>query len=110
MLLAVTLVPIAYVLWVLNSFVAGELPYPRLGLKPNIAIACAMFGRLIENKGDNILLRAALALACIVVMCHPNGNIAMVAVAFVLQVTNIGVRRHRVIAPPKSELQPQSVS
>jgi hypothetical protein len=39
MLLAVTLVPIAYVLWVLSSFVAGELPYPRLGLKPNIAIA-----------------------------------------------------------------------
>jgi len=39
MLLAITLVPIAYVLWVLNSFVAGELPYPRLGLKPNIAIA-----------------------------------------------------------------------
>ena len=39
MLLAVTLVPIAYVLWILNSFVAGELPYPRLGLKPNIAIA-----------------------------------------------------------------------
>ncbi|MBT3259305.1 MAG: TRAP transporter large permease subunit [Deltaproteobacteria bacterium] len=39
MLLAVTLVPLAYVLWVLNSFVTGELPYPRLGLKPNIAIA-----------------------------------------------------------------------
>ena len=39
MLLAVTLVPIAYVLWVLNSFVVGKLPYPRLGLKPNIAIA-----------------------------------------------------------------------
>jgi TRAP transporter 4TM/12TM fusion protein len=39
MLLAVTLVPLAYVLWVLSSFVAGELPYPRLGLKPNIAIA-----------------------------------------------------------------------
>jgi TRAP transporter 4TM/12TM fusion protein len=39
MLLAVTVVPIAYVLWVLNSFVAGELPYPRLGLKLNIAIA-----------------------------------------------------------------------
>jgi len=39
MLLAITLVPIAYVLWILNSFVAGELPYPRLGLKPNIAIA-----------------------------------------------------------------------
>jgi len=39
MLLAITLVPIAYVLWILNSFVAGELPYPRLGLKPNVAIA-----------------------------------------------------------------------
>jgi TRAP transporter 4TM/12TM fusion protein len=39
MLLAVTLVPIAYVLWVLNFFVAGELPYPRLGLKLNIAMA-----------------------------------------------------------------------
>jgi hypothetical protein len=39
MLLAVTLVPLAYVMWVLNSFVGGELPYPRLGLKPNIAIA-----------------------------------------------------------------------
>jgi len=39
MLLAVTLVPLAYVLWVLNSFVVGELPYPRLGLKLNITIA-----------------------------------------------------------------------
>ena len=39
MLLAVTLVPLAYVLWVLNSFVTGVLPYPRLGFKPNIAIA-----------------------------------------------------------------------
>ena len=39
MLLAVTLVPIAYVLWVLNSLVVGELPYPRLGLKLNIAMA-----------------------------------------------------------------------
>jgi TRAP transporter 4TM/12TM fusion protein len=39
MLLAVTVVPLAYVLWVLNSFVTGVLPYPRLGLKPNIIIA-----------------------------------------------------------------------
>jgi len=38
-LLAVTIVPLAYAMWVLNSFVAGVLPYPRLGLKPNIAIA-----------------------------------------------------------------------
>jgi TRAP transporter 4TM/12TM fusion protein len=38
-LLAVTLVPLAYIMWILNSFVAGVLPYPRLGLKLNIAIA-----------------------------------------------------------------------
>lgn len=39
MLLAVTLVPLAYALWVLNFFVSGTLPYPRLGLKANIALA-----------------------------------------------------------------------
>lgn len=39
MLLAVTLVPLAYVLWVMKSFVEGELPYPRLGFKPNLALA-----------------------------------------------------------------------
>ncbi|MBL7203792.1 MAG: TRAP transporter permease [Desulfobacteraceae bacterium] len=47
MLLAVTLVPIAYVMWVLNSFVAGELPYPRLGLKLNIAIAAGYIAMCI---------------------------------------------------------------
>ena len=47
MLLAVTLVPLAYVLWVLNSFVRGELPYPRLGLKINIAIAGAYIAMCI---------------------------------------------------------------
>ncbi|MBW2031897.1 MAG: TRAP transporter large permease subunit, partial [Deltaproteobacteria bacterium] len=40
MLLAVTLVPIAYVLWVLNFFAEGHLPYPRLGLVLNIVLAC----------------------------------------------------------------------
>ncbi|MGD8740725.1 MAG: TRAP transporter fused permease subunit, partial [Desulfobacterales bacterium] len=39
MLLSVTLVPLAYIMWVLSSFVEGMLPYPRLGLKLNIAIA-----------------------------------------------------------------------
>ena len=38
-LLSITLVPMAYVLWVLKFFVAGKLPYPRLGLKLNHAIA-----------------------------------------------------------------------
>jgi TRAP transporter 4TM/12TM fusion protein len=39
MLLSVTLVPIAYVMYVLNSLVSERLPYPRLRLKLNIAIA-----------------------------------------------------------------------
>jgi len=47
MLLAVTVVPIAYVMWVLNSFVAGKLPYPRLGLKLNIVIAAAYIAMCI---------------------------------------------------------------
>jgi len=47
MLLAVTLVPIAYMLWVMNSFVAGGLPYPRLGLKLNIALAGAYIAMCI---------------------------------------------------------------
>jgi TRAP transporter 4TM/12TM fusion protein len=47
MLLAVTLVPIAYILWVMNSFLAAVLPYPRLGLKLNIAIAGAYIAMCI---------------------------------------------------------------
>ncbi|MEJ2170922.1 MAG: TRAP transporter fused permease subunit [Desulfobacterales bacterium] len=47
MLLAVTLVPVAYVLWVLNFFVKGELPYPRLGLKLNIVLAAAYIAMCI---------------------------------------------------------------
>ena len=47
MLLAVTVVPIAYVMWVLNSFVTGKLPYPRLGLTLNVAIAAAYIAMCI---------------------------------------------------------------
>ena len=47
MLLAVTLVPVAYVLWVLNFFVKGVLPYPRLGLKLNIALAAVYIAMCI---------------------------------------------------------------
>jgi len=46
-LLVVTLVPISYVMWVLNSFVAGVVPYPRLGLKPNIALAAVYIAMCI---------------------------------------------------------------
>jgi len=39
MLLSITLVPIAYVMYVLSALSSGEMLYPRLGLKLNIAIA-----------------------------------------------------------------------
>jgi TRAP transporter 4TM/12TM fusion protein len=39
MLLSITLVPIAYVMYVLNALSSGEMLYPRLGLKLNIVIA-----------------------------------------------------------------------
>ena len=47
MLLSVTVVPMAYVMWVLESFVAGKPPYPRLGLKLNIVIAGAYIAMCI---------------------------------------------------------------
>jgi TRAP transporter 4TM/12TM fusion protein len=47
MLLAVTLVPITYILWIMNSFVSGVLPYPRLGLKINIVLAGAYIAMCI---------------------------------------------------------------
>lgn len=39
MLLSITLVPIAYVMYVLSALSSGEMLYPRLGLKLNIVIA-----------------------------------------------------------------------
>ena len=47
MLLVITLVPITYIMYVLNSLAAGELLYPRLGLKANIAIAIAYIAMCI---------------------------------------------------------------
>ena len=47
MLLGTTLVPLAYVLWVLNFFASGELLYPRIGLKLNLFIAGAYIAMCI---------------------------------------------------------------
>ena len=68
-------------------------------------ITVATFGRFIVNQGVNILLRAALALVSMVVMFHPDGNVAMAAAAVAMPAMIFGIRRHRQVAPPKSLLQ-----
>lgn len=77
-----------------------------------VAIGCwgtsyAIFGWFVLNRGSNVMLRAALALASFVVMFHPNGDVALGAAAVVLPVTIYGIYRHRRIARPKRGLQSQ---
>jgi TRAP-type uncharacterized transport system fused permease subunit len=73
-------------------------------------VACAVFGRFVHNWGSDLMWRAALALASFVVMFHPNGAVSLAMAAIVLPATVYGVRRHQIIAPPKSEPQAQPVS
>jgi TRAP transporter 4TM/12TM fusion protein len=73
-------------------------------------ISAAMLGRFMREKGADILIRVALALVSLVVMFHPDGNVATAAAVIVLLATVWGVFRHRRIAPPKSEGQLQPVS
>ncbi len=76
-----------------------------------VAVACwgvtyGIFGKFSDNTASNILVRAALALASLVVMFHPSTNVSIAVAGVVLLVTFYGVIRHRKIAPPKEELQP----
>ena len=77
-----------------------------------VAIACwgvtfSMFGRIFRNRGSDVMLRAALALVSLVVMLHPNGNVALGAAVLVVPATIYGTLCHRRIAPPKSGLHSQ---
>ena len=78
-----------------------------------VAIACcgityAIFGKFSRNRGSNIIVRAALALASFVIMFHPNSHMCRWWWRDrVVPVTFYGVVRHRKIAPPKDELQSQ---
>ncbi len=73
-------------------------------------VTCAIFGRFVNNRGADIMWRAALALVSLVVMLHPDDKLAMVTAAFVLPAMIYGVWRHRRIAPPKGEFQFQPAS
>ena len=79
-----------------------------------VAIACwgitySIFGKFSLNRGSNVIMRAALALASFVVMFHPNTTVSIMVAVIVVPVTFYGVIRHRKIAPPKDELQSQPV-
>jgi TRAP transporter 4TM/12TM fusion protein len=79
-----------------------------------VAIACwgitySIFGKFSLNRGSNVIMRAALALASFVVMFHPNITVSIMVAVIVVPVTFYGVIRHRKIAPPKSEPQEQPV-
>jgi TRAP transporter 4TM/12TM fusion protein len=70
-------------------------------------ITFGMFGRISQNQGADIMLRAAMALASIVVMFHPSGVIAMLVGLGVVAAIIAGVWRHRLIATPRVELHPE---
>jgi hypothetical protein len=54
------------------------------------------------------MLRAAFALASFVMLFHPDGTVSLMVAVIVLPATVYGVKRHRLIAPPKSETQSQT--
>ncbi|MCG2741191.1 MAG: TRAP transporter fused permease subunit [Syntrophaceae bacterium] len=88
--------------------------WPQIAATLLVAIACcgmtfAIFGRFFANMGSDVMLRGALAVASLVVLLHPDSNVALAAAVIVLPATIYGVARHRRIAPPKngSGLQPQ---
>jgi len=68
--------------------------------------ALAMFGRLIENKAGDLLLRTALMLAALVALFYPDDNVSAATAAFVLVAIIFGVMRHRRIAPKGLQAQP----
>jgi TRAP transporter 4TM/12TM fusion protein len=79
-----------------------------------IAVACggvafAMFGRMIKSPILDVMVRTVLAIFSLVVMLYPNDSVAMGAAVIVVLATFYGTYRHRLIARPKSGLQPEPV-
>ena len=68
--------------------------------------ALAMFGRLIENKAGDFLLRTVLMLLAFVALFHPDDTVSAATAAFVLVAIIFGVMRHRRIGPKELQAQP----
>jgi TRAP transporter 4TM/12TM fusion protein len=73
-------------------------------------IAFAMFGRIVEHPGGDILLRATVAALAFVTMFHPDDRVAAATGAVVLAALVIGISRHRRLAAPKTALESQPAS
>ena len=77
-----------------------------------VAIGCcsltfALFGRFFRTWRADTMIRVAFALASFVMLFHPNDNVPRMMVVIVLPAVIYGVVRHRRIAPPKGEPEPQ---
>ena len=71
--------------------------------------AFALFGRAVENRLADFVLRAVLLLVAFVALFYPDDNVSAAAAGFVLIATILGVLRHRQIAPAKGVLQSEPV-
>ncbi len=77
-----------------------------------VAISCwgmtlSMFGRIIHKPVSDGLVRVALALVSLVVMFHPNDDLALWAALAMLPAVIYCTHRHRFVGRPKSAVQPQ---
>jgi hypothetical protein len=66
-----------------------------------------MFGRFATRTAIDILLRTVVGILAAATLFHPSDNVALVCAVATLGLTVLGVRRHRLIAPPKSGFAPQ---
>ncbi|MBU1183524.1 MAG: TRAP transporter fused permease subunit [Pseudomonadota bacterium] len=85
--------------------------WPQIAATLLVAIACcgisfSIFGKFVHGRGSNIMLRAALGLASLVVLFHPDKNVSLMLAVIVLPATIYGVIRHRRSALLESDLQP----
>jgi TRAP transporter 4TM/12TM fusion protein len=71
------------------------------------AIAFAMFGRFMEQRAADLVLRSALALVACVTLFQPDARIASAAAAVIVSATLFGIARHRRLAAVKGGLQSQ---
>jgi TRAP transporter 4TM/12TM fusion protein len=71
-------------------------------------LSCAIFGRLAASRGASFMIRMALALASLVIMFHPDADVAWIVAAIVLPASIVSVMRHQRIAPPPAAPEDQS--
>ena len=68
--------------------------------------ALAMFGRLIDNKAWDFLLRTVLMFVAFVALFHPDDKVSALTAGVVLVANVFGVMRHRRIGPKELQAQP----